>query len=72
MPTPSPWDMVQPHLRGSPQVDLPALTLIARVVPRHSSASLGWRDRLVAAEDFAFALLFCVCMHACVHVHFCM
>ena len=72
VPTPSPWDMVQPHLQGTspPQVDLPALTLSTRLVPRHSSASLGWRDHLVAAEDFS--LLFCVCMHACVHVHFCM
>ena len=50
--------MVQPCLWGTspPQVDLPALTHGAGLLLSHRRVSLGQRDCLAAARDFAFSL----------------
>ena len=38
------------------------MALSAWVVPRHPSASLGWRDCLAAASDLAFCFAFWACV----------
>ena len=66
VPTPSSWGMAQLHLRGtSPPPGGFASTgsYSASVVPRHpSTGSLGRRDCLVTAGDFALLLCVRVCV----------
>jgi len=72
VPTLPPWEWNSPTCRvlTFPKVDLPALALSDRVVPRHPSTSLGRHNRLAAAKNFAFLL--CVCVRACMGVRTCM
>jgi len=58
VPTPSLWGMAQLHLRGTPPGGFASTGFKCMSSDRHPSAgSLGQRDHLAAASDFA---LLCV------------
>jgi len=59
---PSSWGMAQCHLLALPQVDL-----LAPARSAQAFSSLGRRDRLAAARDFACVRVrVCACVRACV------